>query len=155
MEEEQKEEILEEKDEKDLKIEELEDQYKRLMAEFDNFKKRNSKERDFLYNSLIIDVVTSFLPIVDNLEKAVQVETTDESYKQGVEMVLKQFLDVFKYYKVEIIEAIGTTFDPELHEAVSHVEDTKYKEQEVIGEYRKGYKLGTRVLRHAMVVVAN
>ena len=137
------------------KIEELEDQYKRLMAEFDNFKKRNSKERDFLYSTLITDVIGSFLPIIDNLEKATATKTEDEAYKQGVEMVLKQFLDVLKFHRVETIESVGKVFNPELHEAVSHIEDSNYGEKIITEEYRKGYKIGDKVLRHAMVIVAN
>ena len=105
------------------KLEEQEDRLKRLMAEFDNYKKRSSKERDSLYHSLVGDIFTSLLPVIDNLEKAVQAKTEDEGYKQGVELVLKQMQDVLKANGVEEIEAVGKTFDPELHEAVSSVVD--------------------------------
>lgn len=136
-------------------LEEKDDRLKRLMAEFDNFKKRSGKEREMLYNSLISDIVKSLLPVVDNLEKAASATTTDENYKQGVELVLKQFKEVLTANGVTEIEAVGTTFDPELHEAVSSVVDENLGEKEIKEEFRKGYKIGNRVIRHSMVVVAN
>lgn len=136
-------------------LEEQEDRLKRLMAEFDNFKKRSSKEREGLYNSLVSDIFTSLLPVIDNLEKAVEAKTEDESYKQGVELVLKQFKDVLTANGVQEIETVGQTFDPELHEAVSSVVDETLGEKEIKEEYRKGYKIGSKVIRHSMVVVAN
>ncbi len=137
------------------KLEEQEDRLKRLMAEFDNFKKRSTKEREGLYNSLVSDIFTNLLPVIDNLEKAVEAKTEDEGYKQGVELVLKQFKDVLKANGVEEIETIGQTFDPELHEAVSLVQDENLGEKEIKEEFRKGYKIGSKVIRHSMVVVAN
>jgi len=131
------------------------DRYKRIMAEFDNYKKRSTKERDNLYHSLVSDIYTSILPVIDNLEKAVSTETKDEGYKQGIELVLKQFKDVLHANGVEEIETVGKTFDPELHEAVASVVDESLGEKEIKEEYRKGYKIGTRVIRHSMVVVAN
>ena len=134
---------------------ELDDRYKRILAEFENFKKRSSKERDGLYNSILSDVVEVILPVVDNLENAAKAETADESYKQGVELVLKQFKDVLNAKGVEEIKAVGETFDPELHEAVSSIQDDSLGEKEIAQEYRKGYKIGSRVIRHSMVVVEN
>ena len=134
---------------------ELDDRYKRILAEFENFKKRSAKEREGLYNSILADVIEVILPVVDNLENAAKVETKDESYKQGVELVLKQFKDVLKSKGVEEIKAIGETFDPSMHEAVSSVQDDEKGEKEIVQEYRKGYKIGNRVIRHSMVVVAN
>lgn len=136
-------------------LEEQEDRLKRLMAEFDNFKKRSSKEREGLYNSLISDIITSLLPVIDNLEKAVSVKTEDEAYKQGVELVLKQFKDVLTTNGVQEIEAVGMPFDPEVHEAVGMVTDETLGEKIIKEEYRKGYKIGNKVIRHSMVVVAN
>lgn len=136
-------------------LEEQEDRLKRLMAEFDNFKKRSSKEREGLYNSLVSDIFTSLLPVIDNLEKAVEAKTEDENYKQGVELVLKQFKDVLTANGVQEIETVGQTFDPELHEAVGSVVDETLGEKEIKEEYRKGYKIGSKVIRHSMVVVAN
>lgn len=138
-----------------LELEETTDRLKRLMAEFDNFKKRSAKEREGLYNSLLSDIVSSFLPVVDNLEKAVNSATQDESYKQGVELVLKQFMDVLSSLGVKEIEGVGSTFNPEYHEAVSSVQDETLGEKEIKEVFRKGYKIGEKVIRHAMVVVAN
>ena len=136
-------------------LEETTDRYKRLMAEFDNFKKRSSKEREGLYNSLVSDIFTSLLPVIDNLEKAVSSKTEDEAYKQGVELVLKQFKDVLTANGVQEIEAVGQIFDPEVHEAVGTVIDENLGEKVIKEEYRKGYKIGSKVIRHSMVVVAN
>ena len=142
-------------DEKQAEIDELTDRYKRMMAEFENYKKRSAKDRENLYNSLIGDIVTSILPVVDNLEKAVDAKTDDTSYQDGVKLVQKQLLDILERYGVKTIETVGKTFDPSLHEAVSHIEDESKGEQEIIEEYRKGYTIGTKVIRHAMVSVAN
>ena len=138
-----------------VQIEETEDRLKRVAAEFDNYKKRSSKEKDGLYNSLVGDIVSNFLPIIDNLEKAVTAETKDEEYKKGIELVLKQFKDVLNSRGVIEIETIGKTFDPELHEAVSSIQDDTKGEKEIVQEYRKGYMIGNRVIRHSMVIVAN
>ena len=134
---------------------ELDDRYKSILAEFENFKKRSAKEREGLYNSILSDVIEVILPVVDNLENAAKVETKDESYKQGVELVLKQFKDVLTSKGIEEIKAVGETFDPSLHEAVGSVQDDTKGEKEIVQEYRKGYKIGNRVIRHSMVVVAN
>ena len=133
----------------------LDDRYKRILAEFENFKKRSSKEREGMYNSVLSDVVEVILPVLDNLENAAKVETEDENYKQGIELVLKQFKDVLKSKGIEEIEAVGSTFDPELHEAVGSIQDDNLGEKEIAQEYRKGYKIGSKVIRHSMVVVAN
>ncbi|MCI9177440.1 MAG: nucleotide exchange factor GrpE [Clostridia bacterium] len=149
------EEIIKEKDTLKIQLEETEDRLKRVAAEFDNYKKRSSKEKEEMYSSIMGDVVSNFLPVIDNLEKAVESKTEDEGYKQGVELVLKQFKDVLQANGVEQIETIGKTFDPELHEAVSAVTDENLGEKEIKEEYRKGYIIGNKVIRHSMVVVAN
>ena len=136
-------------------LEETTDRYKRILAEFENHKKRSQKEREGLYKSILCDIVEVMLPILDNLENASKVETKDEEYKKGVELVLKQFQDVLKSKGVEEIKALGEEFDPELHEAVSSIQDDSKGEKEIVQEYRKGYKLGHKVVRHSMVVVAN
>lgn len=136
-------------------LEETTDRFKRIMAEFENFKKRSSKERETLYNSLVADIIASFLPVQDNLEKAIESKTADESFRQGIELVTKQISDIFKKFGVEEIETCGKPFDPELHEAVSSVQDETLGEKIVKEEFRKGYKIGNKVIRHAMVVVAN
>lgn len=136
-------------------LEELTDRYKRVMAEFENYKKRAQKEKEGLYGRTLSDVIEIILPVLDNLENAAKAETQDTSYKQGVEMVLKQFKDVLASRGVEEIKAIGETFDPSLHEAVSSIDDPNAESQKIVQEYRKGYKFGSKVIRHSMVVVAN
>ena len=149
--------IIETPEETKLKqeLEETTDKFKRLMAEFDNYKKRNTKERENMYNSILADVISAFLPVMDNLEKAANANTQDENYKQGIELVLRQFSDVLTANGLEIIETVGKTFDPELHEAVSSVVDENLGPQEIKEEFRKGYKIRGKVIRHAMVSVAN
>lgn len=142
-------------DPKQQELDELNDRYKRVLAEFENYKKRSGKERETLYNSILADIVEVFLPIVDNLENALKTETQDVEYKKGVELVLKQFKDILKSKGVEEIPAVGETFDPSLHEAVSSIQDADKNAQEIVEEYRKGYKIGSKVIRHSMVVVAN
>lgn len=134
-------------------LEETTDRLKRLMAEFENFKKRSAKEREALYSSLLADIVGSMLPVVDNLEKAVGVTTEDESYKKGIELVLKQFMDVLTSLGVKEIEGVGSTFNPEYHEAVSMIKDADKQSQEIVEVYRKGYIIGDKVIRHSMVIV--
>lgn len=147
--------LMEEIDSKKAEIEEKDDRLKRLMAEFDNFKKRSQKERDVLYNSLVSEIFQSLLPVIDNLEKAVSAKTEDAGYKQGVEMVLKQFQDVLNANGIKEIESVGKTFNPELHEAIGTVTDESLGEKEIKEEYRKGYIIGDKVIRHSLVVVAN
>ncbi len=142
-------------DEKQQELDEITDRYKRVLAEFENFKKRSQKEREGLYNSILSDVITVILPVVDNLENAVKAETEDVKYKEGIELVLKQLKDVLASKGIKEIQAIGETFDPSLHEAVSSIQDDSKGQQEIVEEYRKGYKIGSKVIRHSMVVVAN
>lgn len=132
---------------------ELDDRYKRVLAEFENFKKRSLKEREGLYNSVLADIILGMLPAMDNLENAMKAECKDENYKQGIELVYKQFKDFLEKHGVEEIPAVGETFDPSVHEAVSSVQDDTKGAQEIVQEYRKGYKIGSKVIRHSMVVV--
>jgi len=134
---------------------ELDDRYKRVLAEFENFKKRSQKEREGLYNSVLGDIILGMLPAMDNLENAMKAECKDENYKQGIELVYKQFKDFLQKHGVEEIPAVGEAFDPSIHEAVSSIQDDTKGPQEIVQEYRKGYKIGTKVIRHSMVVVAN
>ncbi len=136
-------------------LEELEDRYKRLYAEFENFKKRSSKERENLYSMITGEVLLVMLPIMDNLEKAASSETSDKAYQEGVNLVVKQYKTALEKFGLKEIETIGKRFDPELHEAVSHMDDPTKGEQEIVEEYRKGYQIGNKVIRHALVVVAN
>lgn len=151
-----KEKILNEKISKlTSELDDIKDRHTRLIAEFDNLKKRSAKERENLYNSIICDIVTPLLPVVDNLEHAVAQSTTDEEYKKGIELVLKQFKDILASQNVKEIEAVGKPFDPSIHEAVSSIQDENLGEKIVASEYRKGYMIGNKVIRHSMVVVAN
>ena len=131
------------------------DRLLRLMAEFDNYKKRSARERENIYTDIRVDTVTKFLPVYDNLARALAAETSDEAYKKGVEMIFHQLLDVFKKLGVEEISAEGETFDPNLHDAVMHVEDENYGENVIVQELQKGFKLGDKVIRFSMVKVAN
>lgn len=127
----------------------------RTAAEFENYKKRVGKEKDTIYSLAVGDVVTKYLQVLDNLEKAINTETKDEKMKEGVSLIYKQMLDLMKSLNVEVIETVNQKFNPELHDAVMHIESEEYGEKIVVEELRKGYKIGKRVLRHAMVKVAN
>lgn len=136
-------------------LDDLTDRYKRMMAEFENYKKRSSKEREMLYANVMSDVVTSILPVIDNLEKAVEAKIEDTAYQDGIKLILRQLMEILEKNGVTPIESVGKSFDPEFHEAVSRVDDNTKGAQEIVQEYRKGYRIGTKVIRHAMVVVAN
>ena len=140
---------------KQIELDELNDRYKRVFAEFENYKKRTQKEKENLYNSILGDIIMTVLPVIDNLEIAVNAECKDENYKQGVELVQKQVKEFLAKNKVQEIPAVGETFDPSQHEAVSSIQDDSKGVQEIVQEYRKGYKIGEKVIRHSMVVVAN
>ncbi|MBE7017931.1 MAG: nucleotide exchange factor GrpE [Ruminococcaceae bacterium] len=131
------------------------DRYLRLMAEYDNFRKRSAKEREHIYTDVRVDTVSKFLPVYDNLARAMSIATTDEAYKKGVEMTFNQLCEVFKKLGVEEIEAVGKTFDPNFHNAVMHVEDEEKGESEIVEEFQKGFKVGDKVIRFSMVKVAN
>ena len=135
--------------------EELNDRYKRLLAEFENYKKRSQKEKENIYGMITGDVVATMLPIMDNLEKAAEAKTEDTQYQEGVRLVARQFQEALKRLGLEEIETVGQRFNPEYHEAVSHIEDSTKGEQEIVQEFRKGYRIGNKVVRHSMVIVAN
>jgi molecular chaperone GrpE len=128
---------------------------KRNMAEFDNFKKRMSKEKDNLYASVTSDIIEDLLPIVDNIEQAIATECSDTKFKDGIVMIHNMLNESLTKQGLEIIPDLGKTFDPNLHEAVMHEENDKYGEKEIIEVFRKGYRLGDKVIRHSMVKVAN
>jgi len=131
------------------------EKYLRLMAEYDNFRKRSAKERESIYSDVRADTITKFLPVFDNLERALAVETADMAFKKGVEMTLLQLREVMTKLGVEEIEAVGQSFDPCFHNAVMHVEDEAHGEGEIIEEFQKGFRLGEKVIRFSMVKVAN
>ena len=133
---------------------EANDKYLHMMAEYDNFRKRTAKEREGLYADAYADVLVKILPVLDNLERAAQYSDA-ETVARGVEMILKSFSEVLGGLGIAEIEAQGKPFDPNLHNAVMHVEDEQYGESEVVEVLQKGYTRGDRVLRYAMVKVAN
>lgn len=130
------------------------DKYMRMIAEYDNFRKRSAKEREACYADAHADAVTAMLPILDNLERAVAY-TDAEAVAQGVAMILKSFNETFEKLGVKEIESLGKTFDPNLHNAVMHVDDEQYGENEIVEVLQKGYLKGDKVIRYAMVKVAN
>jgi len=132
------------------------DKYLRLLAEYDNFRKRSQKERESIYSEVRADTAFKFLPVFDNLERALKVETADEAYRKGVEMVLTQFKEIITNLGVCEIEAgPSTRFDPEIHNAVMHIEDNNFGESVIAEEFQKGFMLGDKVLRCSVVKVAN
>ncbi len=131
------------------------DKYLRLLAEYDNYRKRSARERENIYADVKADTLTKLLPVYDNLERALRHPTADEAYRKGVEMTLNQFLETLKSLGVTPIDALGQTFDPTVHNAVMHTEDPEKGEQEIVQEFQKGFKLGERVIRFSMVQVAN
>ena len=145
-------------EEKTKQCEEYFNMLQRTAAEFDNFKKRTAREKEALYQDAACDVVAAFLPVLDNLERAIQAANNDtgsNSLKEGIELVYRQFNEVMKKLNVEAIEAVGKEFDPNLHNAVSHVDDENYGNNEVVEEFQKGYIFKDKVIRHSMVKVAN
>mgnify|MGYP004528793623 FL=1 len=146
------------KDPKDAQIEELQDRLKRQMAEFDNFRKRTEKEKAAMYEVGAKDIIEKILPVLDNFERGLAAVPEDEkgsSFAEGIEKIYKQFVKTLEDAGVEAIEAVGQQFDPNLHNAVMHVEDEKYGENEIAMELQKGYKYRGSVVRHSMVQVAN
>ena len=146
------------KDKKDEKIEELTDKLTRQMAEFDNFRKRTEKEKSQMYEVGAKDIIEKILPVVDNFERgldAVPEEKKEDPFIQGMEKVYKQFMTVLESVEVKPIEALGNQFDPNFHNAVMHVEDENFGENEVAEEFQKGYMYRDSVVRHSMVKVAN
>ena len=133
-----------------------EDKYLRLAAEYDNFRKRSQREREQAYTDAVSRAVTALLPTYDNLERALKAETADAEYKKGVELTMTQLTDSLKGLNVTVIEAsAGTTFDPNFHNAVMHVEDEALGESVIAEVFQQGFQIGDKVIRHAMVKVAN
>ena len=136
-------------------VAENKEQYLRLFAEFDNFKKRSVKEKQQAYSDAKADALSAFLPVVDNIERAIQSNGDGEDLKKGVELIMKQVFEVMSANGIEEIEALGNTFDPNLHNAVMHIEDEAFGEQEICEVFQKGYKIGDKVVRYSVVKVAN
>ena len=146
------------KDKKDEKIEELTDRLTRQMAEFDNFRKRTEKEKSQMYEVGAKDIIEKILPVVDNFERgldAVKEEDKEDPFIQGMEKVYKQLMTTLEGIEVKPIEAVGQEYDPNLHNAVMHVEDENLGENIIAEEFQKGYMYRDSVVRHSMVKVAN
>ena len=148
----------EKKDKKDEKIEELTDRVRRQMAEFDNFRKRTEKEKTQMFEAGAKSIVEKILPVVDNFERGLAAVTEEEKgtpFVEGMEKIYKQMMTVLEEAGVKPIEAIGQEFDPNLHNAVMHVEDEEFGENIIAEEFQKGYTYRDSVVRHSMVKVAN
>jgi molecular chaperone GrpE len=131
------------------------DRYLRLAAEYDNFRRRSQKEKDALYSDIRSDTIQKFLPVYDNLERALKQGTEDEAYRKGVELIMAQMNTTLEKLGVTVIESLGQTFDPALHNAVMHVDDEEKGENEIVEVFQQGFRLGDKVIRFAMVKVAN
>ena len=148
----------EKKEEQSSPAEELKganDRYLRLLAEYDNYRKRSQKEKDSLYADIKSDTVAKFLPVYDNLVRALAQSTEDRAYRRGVEMIMTQFNTTLEKLGATKIECLGQKFDPSLHNAVMHVEDEEKSENEIVEVFQDGFMMGEKVIRFAMVKVAN
>ena len=131
------------------------DQYLRLAAEYDNFRKRSRKEKEALYTDVKAETAAKFLPVYDNLERALANETADEAYKKGVELIMVEFKKIMTGLGVEEFGKKGDAFDPNAHNAVMHVENEELGENVIAQVFQKGFRIGDKVIRHAVVQVAN
>lgn len=142
---------------KEKELADASDKYMRLYAEYDNFRRRTALEKEGIYSDAYVDALTQILPILDNMERAAQfsVEDAESPVAKGIALTVKSFTDTLAKMGVEEIEALGAQFDPNLHNAVMHVDDEQYGENEIVEVLMKGYKRGDKVLRYSMVKVAN
>ena len=137
-------------------LESTKDQFVRLTAEYENYRKRTTKEKDNIYQDAKADTIKAFLAVYDNLERAAAAEGGEDSpHKKGLEMIFQQYKDILKGLGVEEIEAKGKEFDPELHNAVMHIDDESLGENVVAQVFQAGFKMGDKVIRHSIVQVAN
>ena len=145
-------------EQKEAALAEENEKYLRLCAEYDNFRKRSAKEREGIYTDACFEVLNQILPILDNLERAAQYSVGEEAESpmgKGLELTLKSFVETLSKLGVNEIEALGATFDPNLHNAVMHIDDENFGENEIVEVFMKGYAKGDKVLRYSMVKVAN
>ena len=143
------------REDQDRLLAEAADKYLRLAAEYDNYRKRTAKEKDSAWIEAKAQTVAAFLPVYDNLERALKQDTADEAYKKGVEMTMKGLQDALAALGVEMIPALGEVFDPNRHNAVMHVDDPEAGESTVVEVFQQGFICGEKVIRFAMVKVAN
>ena len=137
---------------------EANDKYLRVLAEYDNYKKRTQKEKEAIYTDSVGDTVTALLPVIDNFERAMSAfsaEDKESGFYKGIEMIYNQTIEIFSKIGVEPIVALGEEFNPELHNAVMHIEDEAVTENTVVEEFQKGYTYRDKVIRYSMVKVAN
>lgn len=142
-------------EESENKIADADDKYLRLCAEYDNYRKRTSKEKLEIFSDSTIKCIAEILPVLDNFERAIESECTDESFKNGMQMIYSQFSDSLKKIGVTEMEALGAEFDPNLHNAIKQTEDENFGENIVCEVFQKGYMYNDKVIRHAVVAVAN
>ena len=136
-------------------VADVNDKYLRLAAEYDNYRKRTAKEKESVYSDAKADTIKPFLAVYDNLERALKQDTADEAYKKGVELTMNELVKIFTSLGVEIFGEAGEHFDPSLHNAVMHTEDDRVGESTITQVFQKGFKLGEKIVRFAMVQVAN
>ena len=141
-------------EEKDAQISELNDKYLRLAAEYDNFRRRSAKEREGIYGDAYADAMSAIMPVIDNLERAAMYNDA-EKVRAGLELTFKSFADTLEKLGIKSFGEAGDTFDPNIHNAVMHVEDEEKSEGEIVEVFQKGYIKGDKVIRYAMVKVAN
>lgn len=142
-------------EESENKIAEADDKYLRLCAEYDNYRKRTSKEKLEIFSDSTIKCIAEILPVLDNFERAIESECSDESFKNGMQMIYNQFSDSLKKIGVTEMEALGAEFDPNIHNAIKQTEDENFGENIVCEVFQKGYMYNDKVIRHAVVAVAN
>lgn len=142
----------------EVAIAEANDKYTRLFAEYDNYRKRSAKEREGVYTDAYADAIKDILPVLDNMERALQYKDAqggEDNLAKGLEMIMKSFSESLSKMGVTEIAALGERFDPNLHNAIMHVDDEQYGEEEIVEVFMKGYAKGDRVIRHSVVKVAN
>lgn len=149
------EETVEEVNEFEQKWQDVNEKYLRTLAEYDNYRKRTIKEKESIYPEAKATVIEKFLPIMDNFQRAIDSAENKDAFYEGVVMLKKQMDETLSALGVEEIKAVGEEFNPELHNAVMHIEDEEKGENVIVEEFQKGYRIGDRVIRHSMVKVAN
>ncbi|MFL0247424.1 nucleotide exchange factor GrpE [Candidatus Clostridium stratigraminis] len=146
--------LKEEKDKAENELNSIKDRLLRLSAEYENYRKRTAKEKEGIYSDACEDILKNMLPVLDNLERAASVEGKAEDIKKGIEMTIRQFNDSLEKLQVTEIP-VNEGFDPNIHNAVMHVEDGNFGESEIVEVFQKGYIRGNKVIRHSIVKVAN
>ncbi len=136
-------------------LQEANDKYLRLFAEYDNYRKRTSKEKTETYNNAVSRTVESLLPVVDSFERSLETDCSDENFKNGMNMIFTQLMGIMEKLGVTEVSGVGAEFDPNVHNAISQQDETDYASGYVCTVYQKGYKLGDKLIRPAMVIVAN